>query len=146
MKKYWFYWLALFILFILGCVALASKTVQASNGLIEVNATAYYDSYGNGCGADGRKLVEDLTIAGKKEWLGMTALLYDMDMRLVGIYEFRDVGYGAPTGKGRSQLIKGASLGTIETGQTVDIYMKTKKQCEAWGKRKVYMQLIKAVG
>ena len=147
MKKY-IYEIIVFLLIILGSLALCRTDVKAdsNNGLMEVYATAYYDAYGHGYGADGRALVENLTIAGKREWLGMTAVLYDQNMTCIGIYEFRDVGYGVPTGKGKSNIIKGASLGTIETGQTVDIYKKTRKQCEAWGKKKVYMQLIKAVG
>ena len=111
-----------------------------------VEATAYYDSYGHGHGADGRKLVDGLTIAGRRQDLGKTALLYDMDMKLIGIYEFRDTGYGQPTGKGNSQIMEGKTIGTIECGQCVDIYMNTKAQCQAWGRRKVYLQIVDTKG
>ena len=114
--------------------------------LMKVEATGYYDSYGHGYGADGRVLVEDLTIAGKVEWLGMSCALYDEDMRLIGLYEFRDTGYGQSTGKGKSKICPGKSIGTIECGQCVDIYFKTRQQCKEWGRRTVYMQLIKAEG
>lgn len=136
------------ICFVTLMIGLATP-VQAEESQPElklIDATAYYDSYGHGCGADGRPLVEGVTIAGKPEWLGMTAVLYDMDMRLIGIYEFRDTGYGQPTGYGRSKIIKGKTVGTIENGTCVDIYMSNKEKCKAWGRRTIYMQLIKAVG
>ncbi len=111
-----------------------------------IDATAYYDSYGHGYGADGRSLIEGLTVAGRPEWLGMTAILYDLDYRLIGIYEFRDTGYGQPTGRGKSEILPGQSVGTIEGGQCIDIYMTTYEKCKAWGRQKVYIQLIKAEG
>jgi 3D (Asp-Asp-Asp) domain-containing protein len=146
-KKY-IYGGILFIAIVIIAVILATP-VRANDTQPElklIDATAYYDSYGHGCGADGRKLIEGVTIAGKPEWLGMTAVLYDMDMRLIGIYEFRDTGYVQPTGYGKSKIIKGETVGTIENGTCVDIYMNTKAKCREWGRRKVYMQLIKAVG
>ena len=136
----------IFIIFILFLLSLAQSVNASANNLKLIEATAYYDSYGHGYGADGRKLVEDLTIAGRICDLGKTALIYDMDMRLIGIYEFRDTGYGEPTGRGHSKILKGKSIGTIEAGECVDIYMKTKEQCKQFGRQKVYIQLIKAVG
>ena len=117
-----------------------------AKGLQKVEATAYYDHHHFGYGADGRKLVEGVTIAGRVEDLGKTAVLYDEDMKLIGIYEFRDTGYGRSTGKGKSQIIKGRPRGDIETGQTVDIYMNTREKCKAWGRKTVYIQIINAVG
>lgn len=153
MKKYAI-GLIIFIAIIVFSVSLAAAPVQAeSTGktetqpeLKQIEATAYYDSYGHGYGADGRTLVEDLTIAGRPQDLGKTALLYDEDYRLIGIYEFRDTGYGQSTGRGKSQILKGKSVGTIESGECVDIYMSTKAKCTAWGRRKVYIQYVNAVG
>lgn len=124
----------------------ATDKTEAQPELKKIEATAYYDSYGHGYGADGRQLIENLTIAGRVEDLGKTALLYDEDMRLIGIYEFRDTGYGQSTGRGKSQVCKGQPVGTIESGQCVDIYMPTKAKCTAWGRRKVYIQYVNAVG
>lgn len=114
--------------------------------LIKVESTAYYDSNGYGHGADGRPLVEELTIAGKKEWLGYSAVLYDEDMNYIGIYEFRDTGYGQESGQGSSTLLKNKTVGTIENGTCIDIYFTNHQKCKVWGRRKVYMQLVKAVG
>ena len=111
-----------------------------------MEATAYYDSYGHGVGADGRKLVPDLTVAGRPEDLGKTAAVYDMDYNLIGLYEFRDTGYGQPTGKGKSKILPGRSVGTIEAGQCIDIYMTTYAQCKAFGRKTVYVQIINAKG
>ncbi len=140
-------WGGLIFLIIVGsCIWLAGKDVKASDGWTMVDATAYWDSYGTGRSCTGQPLVEELTLAGRPQDLGKTAYIYDLDKRLIGIYEFRDTGYGQPTGRGRSQVLKGQSLGTIETGQCVDIYMKTYKQCAAWGRRKVYIKIVEAVG
>lgn len=145
-NEYFLYGL-LVILFVCLMCQLASREVQAQDTSLRiVDATAYYDSYGHGVGADGRKLVEGLTIAGRPQDLGKTAFLYDMDMKLIGIYEFRDTGYGQPTGQGSSQILRGKSIGTIENGQCVDIYMSTKAQCQAWGRQKVYIQIVNAKG
>lgn len=117
-----------------------------NNGMMLVDSTAYYDAYGYGHGADGRPLVEGLTIAGKKEWLGKTAILYDMDYRMIGIYEFRDTGYGQPTGKGQSQILKGRTIGTIENGTCVDVYFSSYAKCKEWGRRKVYLEVLNGKG
>lgn len=129
-----------------GCENKESEYTYSQPELKLIDATAYYDSYGHGYGADGRKLVEDLTIAGRVQDLGKTAILYDMDYRLIGIYEFRDTGYGQATGYGNSQILKGKSVGTIENGTCVDIYMGTKNKCQQFGRQKVYIQIVDAKG
>ena len=136
----------LFIIFICFLLSLSQPVNASTTNLKLIEATAYYDSYGHGYGADGRKLVEDLTIAGRICDLGKTALIYNTDMRLIGIYEFRDTGYGEPTGRGNSRILTGQSIGTIEAGECVDIYMKTKEKCKEFGRQKVYIQIVKAVG
>ena len=129
-----------------GLIYFDPAQADKGNNLTLVDSTAYYDKYNYGIGADGRPLVEGLTIAGAPEYLGMSAALYDTDMNYIGTFEFRDVGYGQSTGKGQSKLLKGKSKGTIETGQCIDIYFDTLADCKAWGRRKVYMQIIKARG
>ena len=117
-----------------------------SEELLLVDSTAYYDKYHYGHGADGRPLIEGLTLAGKREWLGMSAMLYDSDMNLLGIYEFRDTGYGQSTGQGNSTILKDKSIGTIENGTCIDVYFDTYEKCVEWGRRKVYMKLIESEG
>ena len=139
------YGLTIFFLILLGCICLA-RDVNAQPELKSVEVTAYYDYHHKGIGADGRRLVEGLTIAGKREWLGYTIALYDLDYKLIGLYEVRDTGYGQSIGYGQSKILKGRCLGDIETGMTLDLYFSTYRQCLQWGRRKCYMQLIKAVG
>lgn len=140
------------ICFITLMLGLASKPVQAQEKQPElklVETTGYYDyRYHLGIGYDGRKLVEGLTIASKKEWLGYSIALYDMEYKLIGIYEVRDIGYGKSLGwkYGKSSLRKGSPVGDIEAGLTLDLYFNKKSDAEAWGRQKCYMQLIKAVG
>lgn len=114
--------------------------------LIKVSATAYYDIYGYGYGADGSPLVEGLTIAGKVDWLGKSAAIYDLDYKLMGVYEFRDTGYGTPTGIGQSEILDGMSIGTIENGSAIDIYFTSYNACAEWGRQDVYIQIIEAEG
>ena len=144
MKKYISGIIATIVLII---ICLCSVSVKADdNGLILVDSTAYYDSHGYGYGATGQPLVEGLTLAGRKEWIGKSAMLYDTNMNLIGIYEFRDTGYGQSTGYGSSKLLRGRSVGTIENGTCIDIYFDNYADCVKWGRRKVYMKLIEAVG
>ncbi len=115
--------------------------------VIAVECTAYCDDvdcYGNAT-------VEGLTCAGKREWLGCTVAIYERNSDgsvgdFIGFWEFRDVGYGQPTGRGESKLKEGRSLGTIEAGECIDIYIPTERACQEWGRRKVYIQIINAVG
>ena len=116
------------------------------NGLMLVDSTGYYDIHDFGYGATGKPLIEGLTLAGKVSWLGKTAALYDEDMSFLGYYEFTDTGYGQSTGYGRSKILKGKTIGTIENGTCIDIYFNTKADCIKWGRRKVYMKLINAKG
>lgn len=137
--------------YLIGCIlvivfVLLVEGQAHAQGLRQVDATAYYDYRNVGISYDGKKLVPDLTIAGRKEDLGKTAILYGEDMKLIGIYEFRDIGYGRATGKGKSKVRKGMTVGTIENGTCVDIYFKTKAECEKFGRRKVYIQIINAKG
>ena len=135
------------VMILLVWSAFVVVTVKADdNGLIMVESTAYYDKYNHGHGATGEKLIEGLTLAGKKEWLGMSAALYDMNMNYLGTYQFSDVGYGQSSGYGSSKLLKGRSIGTIENGTCIDIYFDTYADCMAWGRKNVYMKLIEAKG
>lgn len=108
----------------------------------KVSCTAYVDDQT----ATGKRPVEGVTIAGPRAWIGCTCALYTEDMEFVGFYEFSDVGYGKETDHGDSQLRKGEHLGTIESGEWIDMYFDTEAAMEAWGKRTVYIQVIKSEG
>ena len=145
MKKY-IYGAVIFALIIIGCLCMADTVHAQEPELKLIDATAYYDSYGHGHGAKGGKLIEGVTVAYRPQDIGKTAVIYDLNKRLIGIYEITDTGYGQSTGYGKSKILKGRSIGTIECGQCVDIYFNSYAACKMWGRRKCYMQLIKAVG
>jgi 3D (Asp-Asp-Asp) domain-containing protein len=107
-----------------------------------VKATAYVDTITS----TGRKPTEGLTVAGPREWIGCTCALYDADMQFLGFYEFMDVGYGTETGYGKSRLREGKHLGTIEAGECIDLYFDSLDDAMEWGKRTVYIQVIRAEG
>ena len=86
-------------------------------------------------------------IAGRKEWLGMAAVLYEVkeDGTLgdfIGYYEFCDTGAGIDTDND--------GIGdTIETGNSVDVWQPNMGSARAWIKEHgdyVYMQIVPAVG
>ena len=86
-------------------------------------------------------------IAGRKEWLGMAAVLYEIkeDGTLgdfIGYYEFCDTGAGIDTdGDGNGD--------TIESGNSVDVWQPNMESAIAWTKEHgdyVYMQIVPAVG
>lgn len=78
-------------------------------------------------------------LAGKREWLGKSVELYDMDYNYMGCFTFHDVGYGRSVGYGSSKLLKGKCLGNIETGDCIDIWLPTESKCNAYGRQDVYM-------
>ena len=136
---------ALLLVWSAATVATADAKQDEAN-IFKISSTAYYDVNRYGHGATGEKLVEGLTLAGPKEWLGYSAILWDENMECLGIYQFTDTGYGTATGRGQSKILKGRSVGTIENGTCIDIYFDTYQKCKAWGRRNVYIQLIKARG
>ena len=99
-----------------------------------VECTAYCDE---GVTASGKKTVEGRTIAGAKEWIGCIGVLYEVDEDggigdFIGIYEFTDTGYGKD--------------GDIPRGETVDIYMEEEDACMEWGRKDVYVQIVRGKG
>lgn len=82
--------------------------------------------------ADGSKVREGI-IAGKREWLGYTAIIYTLDYELIGIYEFKD------TGGSKS----------LKNGTSVDVFCKDLDACKDWIKTYgdyVLIQVIYAEG
>ena len=108
-----------------------------------VRCTCYIDK---GITASGIQ-TRDGVIAGRKEWLGMMAVLYEVKEdgtlgNFIGYYEFCDTGAGIDTdGDGKGD--------TIKTGNSVDVWQPSMKNARAWVKEHgdyVYMQIIPAVG
>jgi len=107
-----------------------------------VECSAY--CYNGRCTATGKPTIEGVTIAGKKEWLGRTALLYEVNDdggigEFIGYREFTDTGYGKD-----STLYPG--YGTIQTGECVDLYFDDEQTALEWGRRKIYIQVINGCG
>lgn len=108
-----------------------SPSEMIDNGLFYVESTAYNNPNGN-LTASGKPTIEGITVAGAKEWLGCTCVLYDEDMNFLGYYEFTDTGYGRD--------------GDIQRGETIDVYFESYTDAIEWGRRNVYIQVIDAKG
>lgn len=108
-----------------------------------IRCTCYID---RGTTASGVQTREGI-IAGRKEWLGMVAVLYEVkeDGTLgdfIGYYEFCDTGAGIDTdGDGNGD--------TIRTGNSVDVWQPSMTNAKAWIKEHgdyVYMQIVDGKG
>jgi 3D (Asp-Asp-Asp) domain-containing protein len=120
------------------------ETKESSN-IILIESTAYYN-YNNTTCSDGT-IPTYGTIAGKIEWLGKKAKLYRVAEDgsigdLIGTFIFHDTGYGQSTGYGNSKILKGKTVGTIENGTCIDIFMSTKEQCVNYGRKNVYLEIL----
>ena len=112
---------------------------------IKISSTAYTAS-SKAKTADGTHPYYGI-LAGRPSWLHKKCNLYYCNKdgsvgSLIGTFEFRDTGYGQSTGKGSSKILKGKSVGTIENGTCIDIYMDSKSQCFSWGRRNVFLEFI----
>lgn len=116
----------------------------------KVRCTCYIDEGYTCSGAYTRPGI----IAAKKEWIGCVAELNAINEdgsvgEFIGFYEILDTGYGIETGVGESKILKGRTLGTIETGETVDVWMPTLHQAEEWIDKYgdyVYIKIIRGEG
>lgn len=112
------------------------------NKPFKIYTTAYY--YGE-ITASGYPVREGIA-AGKKEWMGLTAIIYKYDPdgsigEVLGIYEILDTGFGGDA--------DGDGIGSIQEGKVIDIYFPTLDGCKEWMKAtngKVYIQLVDAKG
>lgn len=71
--------------------------------------------------------------AAKRDWMGGVAVVYDMDMRLIGFYDINDCG--------------GAER--LKNGTSIDIYRNTFERCYDWIDEYgdyCYVQIIDAKG
>ncbi|MDD6825778.1 MAG: hypothetical protein PUE12_06625 [Oscillospiraceae bacterium] len=107
---------------------------------VKVRCTCYTSTEGS-ITASGEHVREGI-IAGKREWMHKTAILYDLDMNLIGIYEVKDTGAGMDTdGDGKGDSIK--------NGKSIDVYRNTLTRCYDWIKEYgdyVYLVIIDAEG
>lgn len=89
----------------------------------KIRCTCYTSTEG-AITASGEHVREGI-IAGKRAWMGKTAILYDMNMNIIGIYEFKDTGAGIDTdGDGKGDSIK--------NGTSIDVYRDTYARCKEW--------------
>ena len=136
------YMVTIFAIIVLGIVGIAA-TVEAADLPFVVNSTAYCNPAGNKT-ADGSNTIEGVTIAGKKEWLGCVAALYEIKEdgsigEFIGYREFTDTGYGVPSNQYQG-------MGTIESGETIDIFFESREEALQWGNRRIYCQVIPGKG
>ena len=99
-----------------------------------VECTAYCD---DGLTASGKPTIEGQTLAGAREWIGCIAVLYEVDEYggigdFIGIYELSDTGYGKD--------------GDIPRGEIIDTFMREEATCVEWGRKDVYVQIIRGEG
>lgn len=100
---------------------------------VKIRATCYCDDGATASGCNTRYGI----VASKPEYIGCVACVYAIadDGSIgdfIGYFEVLDTGYGRETGKGQSSILQGKSLGTIETGETIDFYIPTMHQVEEW--------------
>ena len=100
---------------------------------IKIRCTCYLDTGITASGVYTRKGI----MAGKKEWLGCVAEVNAINEdgtigEFIGYYEILDTGYGMSTGRGQSKVKKGKAIGTIEAGESVDIWMPSMSQAKEW--------------
>lgn len=121
--------LAAAVLFRWTSISDAQEQFPSDPFLIE--STAY--SYGE-VTKDGSRVRPGIAAA-KEEWLGLTAILYEVEPdgtigAVCGIYEIKDTG----------------SDYRIKNGTCIDIYIPDKETCIEYGRQQVYIQLIQADG
>lgn len=149
-KKYGWILAGILAGMIIGRLTIPTEVWGAEPELKPISVTAYYSENPTGCRGD--RMREGIA-AGKQDWYGKAIVLYKNEDgkpgEVIGVYEVLDTGYGKDTGQGESKVKKGRHLGTIETGQTVDIYRDNYERCVEIMKLtggKAFYQLIEAEG
>lgn len=120
-----------------------------------MQTTAYY----HGSITYSGERVREGIAAGKEEWIGEAAVIYEAIPQddgyeageLLGVYEIQDIGYGKSSGDGIPSKVRcdKDSRGTIERGECLDIYRESYDRCVDWMKQTggvVYVQIIPADG
>lgn len=148
MKKYGFVFImavamaALIFMYQIVDAAEVEKTGSKYEPFI-VESTGYDNPNGN-LTATQTETIEGITIAAKEEWFGCVIALYEIAEGggigdFIGYRQVTDTGYGHD-----SKLYKG--MGTIQTGETVDIYFESYDDAMQWGSKQVYIQVIPGKG
>jgi 3D (Asp-Asp-Asp) domain-containing protein len=108
----------------IALIMLMSVRVKADYEMpTKIRCTCYTATEGS-ITASGEHVREGI-VAGKREWLGKVAILYDLNMNIIGIYEFKDTGAGIDTdGDGKGDSIK--------KGKSIDVYRDTLDECYEW--------------
>lgn len=108
----------------IALIMLMSVGVKADYEMpTKIRCTCYTATEGS-ITASGEHVREGI-VAGKRSWLGKVAILYDLDMNIIGIYEFKDTGAGIDTdGDGKGDSIK--------KGKSIDVYRDTLDECYDW--------------
>lgn len=117
-----------------GETVLTEPTVGGEPSIIR--CTCYCDE---GYTKSGQWVREGI-VAGKEEWLGMAAVLWEVDEDgsmgdFIGIYEFLDTGYGIE--------------GSLQEGTSIDVYRPTLDACYEWVGEYgdyVYLQIVDGRG
>lgn len=123
--------------------------------MVLMSTTAYYHGQITFSGQEVREGIA----AGKEEWIGEAAVIYEAIPQddgfeagdLLGVYEIQDIGYGKSSGDGIPSKVRSDkdSRGTIERGECLDIYRESYDRCVDWMERtggKVFVQIIPAEG
>lgn len=142
-----FFCLLLFFMFSITVKAEGSDPLSEP---VIVRCTCYIDK---GITASGQ-YTRPNTMAAKREWIGYVACINAINEdgsigEFIGFFEITDTGYGRETGRGESQIIKGKTLGTIETGETIDIWQKDMASAREWVNKYsdyVYIKIIDGKG
>ena len=123
---------------ILTLLWVLGKTVQAAEKDLfleptKIRCTCYIDDGLTASGCVTRYGI----MAARPDLIGKTACVNAVNEdgsigEFIGYFEILDTGYGRETGEGKSKILKGKTLGTIEAGLTVDIFMPTMHQAEEW--------------
>lgn len=127
------YAVGLSLIFTQPVIAEEVTVAGAEEEYTSVQVTCYMEPGSPTC--TGSYRMNSTTAAGRSDWLGYCAYLYSIEEdgslgEFINIVEFNDIGYGAPVGHGtKSDLKKGKSAGSIETGKTIDIRTSNMSQC-----------------
>jgi len=123
--------------------------VTVENPFVHVESTAYWNEYDRPC-ADTSTPQADLTLAGKISWLGKSCYLFRCNEDgtvgdCIGYYEFHDTGYGQESGEGSSAILSNRTVGTIENGTCIDIFMNTEEECVQYGRQDVFILFVESI-
>ena len=121
----------LIALLVVGGLTVPVK-VQAAE-IVQLKATAY--CYNSGTTATGTEPEEGRTLAGKPEWFGKTAVIWE------------DKGNGIePENYIGTYIVEDTGGDPIKNGYVVDIFIKELQQAKIFGTKNVIIQLIDAEG